>query len=98
MLKRIAAEDALHDALDDDPEDVPYEPGLQAELAEHGPAALKEFNQIVVRGTSERKRYNSALWFAYANDLKWINRPDLDCVILTWQDGKEPHDIGRSTT
>jgi len=93
MPHRLAREDALLDAIDDDPEDVPYEPGLQQELADHGPAALREFNQIVVRGTSERKRYNSALWFAHAHDLKWVNRPDLDCVILTWQDGQEPHEL-----
>ncbi len=93
MLKRLADQDALADAIDDDPEDVPYEPGLQQELAEHGPVALREHGSITVKGTTERKRYNTALWFAYAHDLKWINRPDLDCVILTWHDGQEPHEL-----
>ncbi len=94
MLRRLADQAALEEALDmGEPDDVPYEPGLQAELAEHGPDALRDYNQIVVRGTSERKRFNTALWFAHAHDLKWVNRPDLDCVILTWQDGQEPHDL-----
>ncbi len=95
MLQRLAAEQDAELVGDTEPaDDVPYEPGLQAELAEHGPQAMRDFNQIVVRGTTDPKRYNSALWYAYAHDLAWENRPDLDCVILTWHEGKEPHDLG----
>lgn len=90
-MQRLAREELVSETSDDESgEPVPYEPGLQVELAEHGPAAMREYGQIVVRGTSEPRRYNSALWYAYAHDLAWENRPDLDCVILTWHEGKEP--------
>ena len=72
---------------------VPYDPGLQVDLEEFGPDAMQEYGQIVVRDTQREERFNSAVWYAHAHDLAWTNRPDLGCVIITWHEGKEPHDL-----
>lgn len=67
----------------DAPEDVgpAYDPGLLVELEEHGPDALEEYGQIVVRGVGDAARYNAALWYALAYDLAYEHRGDV--VVIT---------------
>ena len=58
-----------------------YDAGLIIDLQEHGPDALKEYGQIVVRGTSLEAKYNSAVWYALSLDLHFENKGD--CVVIT---------------
>ncbi len=60
---------------------VPYDVGLQADLEEHGPAALKEWGRIVVRDCAGEERTNSVLWYA----AKWGLNHDRngDVLVLT---------------
>lgn len=60
---------------------VAYDPGLLAQLEEHGPAALEEFGMIVVRDVGDTARYNSAVWYALAHDLVYEQRDG--CVVVT---------------
>ena len=81
VLQMIAQADEMpveSDAsLDGGPQ---YDAGLIIELQEHGPDALKEFGQIVVRDTGNEARYNSSVWFALSLDLEWENKGD--CVVI----------------
>lgn len=87
MVLRLAAEqsptetDAPAEEASVNP--VPYDAGLLSELETHGPDALKEYGMIVVRGTGDTARFNSALWYALAHDLVYEHRADADCVIIT---------------
>lgn len=83
MQRRIAQADVLPVASDapEDPDPVPYDPGLQAELLEHGPEALKEYGVIVVRDVAARERYNSAVWYALGHDLVYELRDG--CVLIS---------------
>ncbi len=58
-----------------------YDAGLIVELQEHGPDALKEFGQIVVRDTDLEARFNAAVWYALSLDLEYENKGE--CVIIT---------------
>ncbi len=70
MIRRLAAAEAIPVETDAPEQDsaVPYDPGLQADLLEHGPEALREYGMIVVRDVQRPERYNSAVWFALAQD------------------------------
>jgi hypothetical protein len=84
MERRLAAADTAPvttDAPDDVDNPVPYDPGLQADLLEHGPAALAEFGMIVVRDVRPEARYNSAVWYALAHDLEFELRDGV--VVIT---------------
>ncbi len=86
MLRRLAEAEALpveSEAPEAQDSAVPYDPGLQAELTEHGPEALREFGMIVVRDVGREERYNSAVWYALAQDppLRYELRDG--CVIIT---------------
>jgi hypothetical protein len=84
MMRRLAAADSLPVETDAPPEDanpVPYDPGLQAELLEHGPEALQEYGMIVVRDVQRSERYNSAVWYALGHDLAYELKDG--CVIIT---------------
>lgn len=67
MMRRVAEAAALPVASDE-PETsssgVPYDAGLQQDLLDHGPEALKEYGVIVVRDVADEARYNSAVWYA----------------------------------
>ena len=83
MMRRVA-EAAGAPVESDAPEElsaIPYDPGLQADLLEHGPVALKEYGMIVVRQVAEPARYNSAVWYALGHDLKYELRDG--CVVIT---------------
>jgi hypothetical protein len=85
MMRRLALAD--NDPVETDAPEaaaanpVPYDPGLQADLLEHGPAALKEFGMIVVRDVQRPERYNSAVWYALGLDLAYELRDG--CVVIT---------------
>ena len=85
MMRRLAAADGLPvetDApLDEDP--IPYDVGLQAELQEHGPAALREFGVICVRKVADRARYNTAVWYALAQEPPLAYELRDGCVWIT---------------
>ncbi len=70
MMRRLAAADTIPVETDAPEQDnaVPYDPGLQQELVEHGPEALREYGMIVVRDVGRPERYNSAVWFALAQE------------------------------
>ena len=79
MLRRLAAADGLPAETDAPAEQafenpVAYDPGLQQQLEELGPEALREFGQIIVRDTHDSARYNSAVWYALAYDLAYEHR------------------------
>ena len=82
VLRLLAQADELP-VETDAPEQTPvvYDVGLQADLEEHGPDALKEFGRITVRNILPQERWNSALWYA----MKWGLTHDRvgDDVILT---------------
>lgn len=59
----------------------PYDTELQADLLEHGPAALQEWGQIVVRGIEDEARFNSGCWYALAHYLDYESRDG--CLIIT---------------
>ncbi len=85
MMRRLAA-DADAPTVTDAPEDVdavPYDIGLQQELTEFGPDALKQYGQIVVRNVADRARYNSAVWYALAQDPILSYELREGCVIIT---------------
>lgn len=98
MLHRLAEAEALPVTSDAPPgeeatpnvvnEAIPYDAGLQQDLIEHGPDALKEWGQIVVRGVRDPARYNSAVWFALAQDppLQYEHVPDRDVVIIRFKE------------
>lgn len=70
MMRRLAA-DADAPVESDAPEDadaIPYDPGLQQELIEYGGEALREYGVICVRKVADRARYNSAVWYALAQE------------------------------
>lgn len=86
MQKRLAAADALPVETDapqasNGTNPVPYDPGLQQDLLDYGPDALKEFGVIVVRDVQRPERYNSALWYALGHDLNYELREG--CVYIT---------------
>lgn len=85
MMKRLAAADTLPvetDApLSTEANPVPYDPGLQQDLLELGPEAMREYGMIVVRDVKEPARYNSAVWYALGHDLAYELRDG--CVIIT---------------
>lgn len=60
---------------------IPYDVGLQADLEEFGPDALKQWGKIVVRNILPEERWNSALWYV----AKWGLHHDRvgDDLILT---------------
>lgn len=84
VLRLLAAADELP-SVTDAPEDadstVAYDVGLQADLEEHGPDALKEWGRITVRDVAPAERWNSALWYA----MKWgLNHDRVgDDLVLT---------------
>ena len=82
VLRLLALADTMP-VETDAPEDVAiaYDVGLQADLEEHGPAALKEYGRITVRDVLPEERWNSALWYA----MKWGLTHDRagDDMILT---------------
>lgn len=85
MMIRLAEADGLP-VESDAPEDVstiPYDPGLQADLLEHGPQALKEYGMIVVRDVRRPERYNSAVWYALAQEPILHYELKDGCVIIT---------------
>ena len=83
VLRLLAqAEDLPADELGDGPPStVAYDPGLQAELEEHGPAALKEYGRITVRGCEPAERHAAAVWYALKYGLAWEAAPDGVIVI-----------------
>lgn len=88
MVRRLAAADALP-VVSDAPEDtdtVPYDPGLQQELLDLGPEAMREYGMIVVRNVAVAERYNTAVWYALGHDLHYELRDG--CVVIT-DPGKE---------
>lgn len=82
VLRLLAQADALP-VETDAPEEtaIRYDVGLQAELEEHGPDALKQYGTITVRDITSEERWNSALWYA----MKWGLTHDRvgDDLILT---------------
>ena len=82
VLQMIAQADEMPVESDAPQDGGPqYDAGLIIELQEHGPDALKEYGQIVVRGTSLEAKYNSAVWYALSLDLHFENKGD--CVVIT---------------
>lgn len=82
MLQRLA--EAERFAVETDaPEptpggEIPYDTNLQVELLEWGPETLKTYGAICVRGASDPKRYNTAVWYAlggYAQPGEVVTRP-----------------------
>jgi len=75
MLHRLAEADEIPVESDapESPGELPYDAALQADLIQHGPAALAEYGRMVVRGIDDPARFNSACWFAlsYEPPLKW---------------------------
>ena len=86
VLRLLAqAEDLPADELGDPsatPSTVVYDPGLQAELEEHGPAALQEYGKITVRGAEDATRHSTAVWYALKWGLEYQTLPG-GVVILT---------------
>ncbi len=67
------AEVLPQDELGEQDSTVAYDPGLIAELEQHGAAALAEFGKITVRDTGEPSRYAAAVWYALKHDLQAEN-------------------------
>lgn len=83
MMIRVAEAERLP-VETDAPEEggsVPYDAGLQADLLEYGPDALREYGMIVVRGVADPARYNSSIWYALGHDLKYELKGDT--VVIT---------------
>lgn len=86
MLRRLAAEESPTES--DAPEadassGVPYDPGLQQDLIDYGPDALKTYGQIIVRDVQRPERYNSAVWYALSQDPILHYELRDGCVIIT---------------
>ena len=64
VLRLLAAAEEQPVETDAPEHTTPYDAGLQADLEEHGPEALKEWGKIVVRNILPEPRWNSALWYA----------------------------------
>ena len=89
MMRRIAEADS-HPVETDAPEhggEIPYDPGLQAELLEHGPEALQEYGMIVVRDVRRTERYNAAVWFALAQEPPLHYELRDGCIVITDPNG-----------
>ena len=74
MMMRLAAAETLPvetDAPDEGSAGIPYDAGLQQQLEEHGPEALRDYGVIVVRDVAAEARYNSAVWYALGHDLRY---------------------------
>ena len=82
-LLRMVANSESEPTETDAPEDAfpPYDAGLQVELLEYGPEALREFGMIVVRNVGNEARYKASIWEALAHDLVYENRGDV--MIIT---------------
>ena len=59
----------------------PYDAGLQVELEDFGPEALREWGQIVVRDVDNEARFNSGVWYALKMGLNFEQKNG--CLILT---------------
>lgn len=85
MHLRLAEADTM--AVETDAPDpgggIPYDAGLQADLLEHGPQALKDYGMIVVRNVADSSRYNAAVWYALAQEPILHYELRDGCVIIT---------------
>lgn len=87
MLRRLAAADGLPTETDapeaDTANTVPYDPGLQQDLIDHGPEALREYGMIVVRDVQRPERYNAAVWYALSQEPILHYELRDNCVVIT---------------
>lgn len=86
MQLRLAQAEALpveSDAPEANTNTVSYDPGLQQDLLEHGPEALREFGMIVVRNVADPARYNTAVWYALSHEPILHYELREGCVIIT---------------
>lgn len=87
MMQRLAAEFANSADAPSEAEallpnatsqsEVAYDVGLQEQLIELGPETLAEYGRIEVREMGDPARYNSAIWYALAQGLRYDLRDDV---------------------